>query len=225
MTRDYIPARDADFALWLANFAAYLTANAAALGLLPGDAAAVQQIADDYAAAYAISSDPATRTSGAVATTRGLRLVAEAIVRPYAMRINANQSVTDAQRVDLALTVRALVPTPVPAPATSPAIILVGATPGMHTLHFRDSTTPNSKSKPNGVMALMLYASIGPASAASPDSARLLQAVTKTPFNVLHLPSDSGKLVTYYGRWATRSGPSGVVQVGPWSAPLTAVIV
>jgi len=36
----YLPSRDADFALWTNQFEAYITANAALIGLLPAQASA-----------------------------------------------------------------------------------------------------------------------------------------------------------------------------------------
>lgn len=223
--RDYIPSRDADFALWAANFATLIAAAPTAYGLIVGDATAISAANDAFQAAYVVSTTPETRTSATVATTRGARATAQAVFRPYAMRINANQSVTNAQRVDLGLTVRTLVPTPIPPPATSPALLLVAATPGQHQLQARDSATPTSKAKPFGVIGLELWVAVGTVAAVSPEAGSFKQISTKTPFQVGYGPADVGKVATYFGRWITRSGNSGIAFSGPWSAPLTSVII
>lgn len=222
---DYIPARLADFALWLDNFATTIAVDPTDYGLLAGDSTAISAQNTAFQTAFGISSDPMTRTTATIATTNGARLAAEAVCRPYAMRINANQTVTDAQRVALGLTVRTVVPTPIPAPATSPALMLEAATPGRHTLQVRDSATPTSKRKPFGVVGLELWVAVGTVPAVSPAAGAFRQISTKTPFAVTHSNADAGKTATYFGRWVNRSGPSGIAAAGPWSAPLAVVIV
>ena len=225
MPNDYIPARIADFAIWIANFATKVALSPTSYGLIAGDATAISAQNTAFQAAYAASTNPATRTSASVATTQGARFASEVVIRPFAMRINANQTVTDAQRVSLGLTVRTVTPTPVPAPTTSPAILLVSATPGVHTLQVRDSTTPTSKAKPENVGGLELWVAVGIAPAVNPSAGAFRQVTTKTPFAVAFDASDKGKIATYFGRWINRSGPAGIAASGPWSAPLSAHIV
>jgi hypothetical protein len=222
---DYIPAQMALFAVWLANFAALVAANPTNYGLTAADAAAITAQNDAFQAAYAESSNPATRTSATIATTAGARIAAQAVIRPYAMRINANQSVSDAQRVDIGITVRTVVPTPIPPPSTSPALIFVQATPGRHELQVRDSTTPQTKAKPAGVVGLELWVATGIVAAIDPSSGVFRQVTTKSPFGVEFAAADKGKVATYFGRWLNRSGTSGISANGPWSAPLSAIVI
>lgn len=225
MPNDYMPARNAEFALWLANFAALVAAAPLSYGLTVPDAVAITTQDTAYQAAYLLSTNPATRTAATVATTQGARFAAEAVVRPYAMRINANQTVTDAQRSDLGITIRTVTPTPVPPPLTSPALMLVAATPGIHTIQVRDSLTPTSKAKPENVAALELWVAVGVAPAVDPSAGAFRQLTTKTPFQVAFEAPDKGKIATYFGRWVNRSGTAGIAARGPWSAPISSHII
>ena len=76
----YIPAKDALFAAWLLNFSTLLTASPVTYGLTAPDAVTVAGVNGTFQAAYATATNPATRTSGAVAATDVARLDAEAIV-------------------------------------------------------------------------------------------------------------------------------------------------
>lgn len=225
MPTNYMPNRDADLDAWMQNFAALITATPTAYGLVAGDATIIQAQADAFAAALLAATDPSTRTSATIAAKDAARATAEDVLRGYAQRVNINPAVSNAERVDLGLTVRSLTPTPVPAPTTAPALMLINASPLLARLNFRDSDTPLLKRKPAGVIALELRRTIGVAPAVDPNAATLLAMVTKTPFAVEYVAGDVGKVATYFGRWVTRSGPAGIAQHGPWSAPLAVSVI
>lgn len=225
MTNPYIPARDSLFANWLLNFASLIAASPSTYGLVAADAAAIsaQQVA--WQAAYDLAIDPSTRTPAAVAGKDATRAQSEALVRPYAIMIRNNGGVSNVSKVNVGVTVPDLTPTPVPPPVTSPALVLMAATPGLHQLQFRDSLSPLLKRKPAGVIGLELFRAIGTVAATDPAQASYLSTITKTPFVVSTPPADAGKRAVYFARWATRSGPGGVAQVGPWSAALSTVAI
>jgi hypothetical protein len=221
----YIPSKIADFALWLNNFATLLTATPAAFGLTAPDALAVQNTADDFAASYAISSTPATRTTPTIAATTAQRAVTTAIIRPYAVRISQNPAVSDENKAAIGVTIRSTVITPVPAPTTQPALSLLSAVFLNHTLRYFDVSNPTSKQKPFGVKALQLWASVGITAATDPSQCKYLADYTKSPLQVSFSAEDVGKKVTYFSRWVTVAGPGGKAQVGPWSDALTVTVV
>jgi len=224
MATNYIPSSDTVFALWLANFASLITTDPTAYGLVIGDATNIQAQADAFAVAFAASSNPATRTAPTVAAKDQARAAAEFVVRPYAMTVNANPAVSDMQRADLGLTIRKLVPTPVPTPTTAPALTLVMATPGVLHLDYRDSATPDSKKKPYGTIGVELYAAVGLVPAVAPAAADYRLLATKSPVLVPFDAADAGKLATFYARFITSGGSNGVSSRGPWSAQLVAVV-
>lgn len=225
MATNYIPPRDADFALWSANFAALITATPTAYGLIPADATAINAANTPWQTAYATATNPSTRTTPAVAAKDAARATCEFVLRPYAQRINADAAVTDDQRADLGLTIRKTVPTPIPAPSTMPVLSLISATHLAATFAFRDSTTPTSKAKPYGVVALQVVQSIGTTAATDPSQCEFLAQFGKSPFPVAYDGADVGKVVTMFGRWVTQSGPAGIPQVGPWSTRLVTSVL
>lgn len=225
MATDYIPAKIADYALWIANFSAKLTATPVAFGLIASDAVAVATQATAFATAYAISSTPATRTSAAIAQTNNVRALATATLRPYAVRIASNSAVTDANKISIGVTVRSTTPTPVPAPTTAPALSLLSATFLQHQLRYVDVSTPTTKAKPFGATGMELYVAIGVASAVDPSVAPYAGTYTKSPLIKGFDAADKGKTATYFARWTTTAGPGGVAQTGPWSDPLSVIVI
>lgn len=221
----YIPAPDAGFSAWLANFSALLTANPTTFGLVAGDATIVAAQNTAFQNAYTQSVNPVTRTSASIAAKDAARATAESVARPYAQRIKVNPAVSNASRVNIGLTVDTFPPTPIPAPTTSPALLLSKATPLQHTLQYRDAETPDSKAKPYGVKQCTILRTIGLAPAVDPDVANYVGGFTKSPLNVGFQSADRGKYCTYFARWENGAGPGGVASVGPWSAPVSFLIM
>lgn len=207
------------FAVWCANFSAKLTATPVTYGLIAGDAVIVAGVAAPFAAAYAISSVPVTRTSATIATTNAARAAAEAVIRPYATRISANPTVDDADKVIIGVTLRATGRTPVPAPVDAPNLAVMSQIPLSARFEY---ATPGvvGKSKPDGAISVEVRQSIGVVAATDPDQCTHIADFTKSPFNLAYGAGDQGKISTLFARFKTRSGPQGISQSGPWSAPL-----
>lgn len=225
MPNDYIPSQIADKALWLDNFDTKLTSAPATYGLTAPDAAIVAAAVTAFQAAYAVSINPATRTSASIAATNGSLAVAIATVRPYAVRIAANPSVTDLNKVSIGVTLRSTVRTPVPAPTTQPSLALLSAVALQHQLRYNDVTTPATKAKPFGATGMELAVAVGVVAAVDPLQATYRGTYTKSPLFVDFVAGDRGKIATYFGRWVTTAGPGGVAQKGPWSSPSSFTVV
>jgi len=225
MPAGYIPASDPGFDAWIVNFSDLLTADPSAYGEDAGTAAAVQSVADAWVAAFALSSNPATRTSPTVAAKDAARYTAEQTVRPVAIRIRDNSAVTNAQRSDLGLTIPKVVPTPIPTPTSTANLGLTKATPLQHELQYSDTDLPDGKAKPFGAIGLELWRSVGVDAAVDPSQCDYYATATKSPFRVDFNSADRGKIATYFGRWVTRSGPGGIASKGPWSTSLTAYVI
>lgn len=224
MASPYIPNRDADFAAWLLNFATLIAAAPAAYGLLVGDATAISAQNTAFQAAYTAAIDPGTRTPATVAAKDAARANAQAVVRPYAQRIRNNSAVDVALKVGLGLTIPSTTPTPIPAPVVAPALSLQSAIVGQMRLAYKDPTAAG-KAKPYGVVGVEMARAIGTVPAVDPAQASVWGTATKSPFEMSFLAGDAGKVVTLFGRFVTRSGPGGIAQVGPWSAPLVLTVI
>jgi hypothetical protein len=221
MAANYIPSTDSALDAWSQNFSTLISATPTDYGLTAGDATSIANAVDAFHDAYGVTLDPNTRTSPAIAAKDELRAAMLVVVRPFAMQVNAQASVTDEQRADLGLTIRKTVQTPIPPPATAPLVSLVSAFPGVATLDYRDPSTPTSKAKPFGVIGVQIFRSVGTVPAVDPAQASADATVTKSPFALSFAPGDTGKIATVFARYVTRGGPAGVAQVGPWSAPLS----
>jgi len=213
----YIPATDAGLITWGDNFATLLTADPTAYGEDAASALVVQNAFDAYEAAYNLANDPSTRTPSTVADKDAERVSFEAAARPTAQRINARSSVTNIQRSDLGITIRKTTRTPVPPPATAPAVTLRSQIPGVATIQIRDEATPTSKAKPLGVIGVDLHVQVGGTSPVDFEAVPLAKTVGKTPNTLEFDPGDAGSTAYVVARWTTRSGPGGVAQKGPWS--------
>lgn len=225
MSTPYIPARDSLFSEWVSNFSTLISATPSAFGLVAGDAAQIAAVNSGWQAAYTAAINPSTRTPATVAAKDAARAAAEMVVRPYAILIRNNSGISNLLKISVGVTVVDLTPTAFPPPVTNPALILVAATPGQHQLAYRDSLDPLLKRKPVGVVGLEVFRALGTVAATDPAQTVYIATVTKTPFVLPTPPADAGKIASYYGRWTTRSGPGGIVQVGPWSTRLQTVAI
>lgn len=219
MAAPYIPATDVGFRDWLVNFDALTAVNFAAYGITSGQATDITNVTAAYVAALTAATDPSTRTPATIAAKNTAKADALVLVRPIAQQIKANPAVTDEQRAELGLVIDKFPPTPVPAPLTFPLLDILNATPGIHTIQYRDSETPFSKAKPPGALLMELWQAVGTAPAPDPTTAAFVRSETKCPFQVAQLPENAGKIATYFARWVTRTG-----LVGPWSSGVSLTI-
>lgn len=224
MATPYIPNKDADFNDWFENFKTLINANPTNYGLVAGDATAIVAVWTPWTAAYTAAINPATRTSATIATKDGARASAEAVVRPYAIRIRNNDAVSDALKIGVGVTVPSFPPTPIPAPTDAPALSIVQAIPLTQRLGYK-TVGAIGKAKPFGVIGVEIWRAIGVAPAVDPNQCEYNGVYTKSPLTQEFDAGDQGKIVTYFARFITRSGPAGKAQTGPWSAALTLYVI
>lgn len=221
----YIPAQDSALDAWSANFAALITALPATYGLIAGDAVAINAVVTPWHAAYLLAINPATRTPVTIADKDAAKTAMLPVLRGYAQTISRDPSVANMDKTAVGVNLPNSARPPIPAPTTQPTLALVSAVHNQQTLSYKDQSTPTTKAKPFGVIGLDLRQKIAVAAATGPDDCAPLGVVTKSPTVIGTDSGDVGKLATYYGRWATRSGPGGKAQFGPWSAALVVAIV
>lgn len=221
----YIPPADSAFDAWIANFTSLLSASPTTFGLTAPDAAACEAQFDAWHPAFVAATDPSTRTSVTVAAKDAARATAEAVLRPYAQAISRNAAVNPADKVAIGVNLPNSSPVPFPPPVTWPQLSFRTAEPLVHTLQWQDSGLGSGKRKPSGAIGCELYRSVGTVPATDPQQAVYVATYTKSPLRSTFEASQVGKVATYFARWITRSGPGGVAQTGPWSAPLTVAVI
>lgn len=221
----YIPATDAGFNSWFANFKTLINATPTNYGLVAGDATVINAQWVIWNAAYQLILVPATNTSPNVAAKDAARADALAVIRPYAQQIRNNGAVSILLKTGLGLTIPPDTLTPIPAPTSYPSPALRSSTPLRSVLQYQDSDAPSGKAKPYGSIGVEVAVTTGTAVAVDPTAAKPRQIVTKAPFAIAWEPSEVGKVATIWLRYLTRSGPGGVVQTGPWSPSVSFTVL
>ena len=219
MANNFIPDKDPQALIWMQAFSAGITANPALYLLTGPDALTIAGAVALFAAALAISSNPATRTEVTVAEKDDARTAAEAVCRQFAILIKYNAGISDPDKIAIGVRPVNTSREPVNCPQTSPLLNIIAATPGVQTLRYADSTTPDSAKKPFGASELQLFLAVADAAITDPEAARFYGKFTKNPIGVDFDASDNGKQATFFARWASRRG-----QTGPWSAPISMAI-
>jgi hypothetical protein len=221
---DYIPQSDAEFNDWSLNFSAKLTASPGTYGLVAADAVAVAASLAVWSPAYAAATAPASRTPVTIAAKTSARAALTALARPLAVKVSLNPSVSSANKIALGVTARSGVRTPITAPTVSPALTLLSATPGQLNISYADPSTPDTKAVPDGCAGVELFVAFGNGQSLPVTSASYVGRATKTPTSV-STAGQSGKTVTLYGRFVTRSGSGGKALESPFSMPLITVAI
>ena len=212
----YFPRADSLARDWMITFVTKLVDEPSRYGLLPADAASIEEAVNLFAAAYSVCVDKDTRSSSNIITKDKMRAQAERLCRFWAQTIKRNAGVTDADKNGLGIHLDNTTPAPIVAPSSSPSLMIVGATPGAHTLRYHDSMAPTARKKPFGAESLYLFATVSDTVAADQNEARFIGRFKRNPMGIPFTRADDGKVATYFARW---SGPRG--DVGPWSLPVS----
>lgn len=219
----YIPTTIALLIPWATNFATLLTAAPGDYGLTAGDASAAQTSVDNYVTAQNTALNPPTRTSATIAAASQAKADMLAVIRPRAVLISQNASVTDEAKADIGVTIRSSVRTPVTAPTVAPVLSLIGVRTNAVDLRYLNAETPNSKAAPRGCGGVELVIFYGSSPNPTPEMGVLVASPTKSPA-VIDTSGHSGQTATVWARWRTKNGvQGGKVGYSPYSAPLVFV--
>src|SRR4051812_8301645 len=114
----FFPSRDDALLAWSAHFRDLIVATPTTYGLTAPLATAYGVLHDAFADALAAAA-PATGKKPATSAKNAARLALKSDARLLASLITGTASVTDAQKIELGLTVRAA-PSPIPPPSGRP---------------------------------------------------------------------------------------------------------
>jgi hypothetical protein len=218
-TARFLPTQESALDVWLANFSGLISAAPASYGLSPADAAQIAAAVADWHKAYLVATSPATRTASSVADKRGEKQHVVRVVRSFAARIRADESIGDDLKINLGLKLRPRRGEPVPTPAGVPVLAVRRLDIGVHELRAMDGDTRPSRGKPPRVASIMVYRAVGDTPARSPMDADFLTLSTRVAFASTFSHSDHGKTATYFARWINSKG-----EAGPWSIAMSAPI-
>jgi len=222
MAWDYIPHGQAVFFNWQDNYVSVLAADSVGWGIPPADLTALQDLQTIYVAAYHTGSkeQKLTRTSGHVQAFITAEKNYVAGIRKFNSQwITRNPLVTDAQKVDLGVTVRDTVPTRIDAVNFAPQLVVDKISGGVHTLRFRNPEDPSSKKMPKG-QRIILRTAVG-ANDIPEDQIQWTGFLTVKRFlyDVHYTEGDKGKTAYYNAYYESNRG-----ERGPWGDVIDAIV-
>lgn len=160
MPRSYIPARDAELSEWAQNLYDRLAVAPENYGVNADQVAPFATAQEAFKAAYAVTSNPATRTTPAIATKNDRKAEMIAAARLLVGTIQSWPAMTDAKRDELQIPVRDNEPTPIGPPTEMPVLRVAAVNGQVVDLEVRREDG-QTKRKPVGVRAVWLYSHTG----------------------------------------------------------------
>src|SRR4051794_28497709 len=159
MGRQYFPTTDNGLLLWSRHLSERINAS-------PGEYGVPVEMAESYAvlhqafAAAMAGVDPGVRSKCNVLSKNDARSALKSAARRIVMAVRSTATVSEAQQVELGLTVRGR-PTPIARPTDPPAVDIVSVSG--HTVRFRlHDHGSNRRGKPAGVQGAAIFSFVGP---------------------------------------------------------------
>jgi hypothetical protein len=209
----YIPRKDSGLDNWLTNFSTLLTAAPATYGQTSGTAAAVASSVSAWHSAYLLVTSPSTKTAATVGDKDTAKVNVLSVVRPVAQNISLNPGVSTMDKVGIGVNPRTSVPTPITPPTTYPIVTIQAGAALQLYVRYRDSAASVSvKSKPYGVVAVMLNYLVSATPITDPTLLTQHVALTKTPFLLQFTAGGQCYMSAYYLlKNGKTSGPGPIV--------------
>ena len=218
-----IPRGQAVFFNWQDNHLNVIVAESVGWGIPPAEVTALQGLQTIYVNAYQVGSkeQKLTRTAGqAQAFRTAEKNYIDGIRKFNSKWISNNDSVTDAQKVDLGVTVRDTEPTRINAVNFAPQLVVDKISGGVHTLRFINPEDPHSKKMPAGqkiILRTAVAAADIPESEIPWSQDRIV--VTRFLHDVSYTSADKGKTAYYNACYESTHG-----EHGPWSSVEEAIV-
>lgn len=207
--KDYLPSRDAQLVTFANHMSSLIAATPTAFGVTATIATALSAAAGTYATKYAVATAPNTRTPSAINEKEQAKTALVAQIRLVARMVQAAPAVTDAQKIDLGLTVRKT-PAPRPVPSTSPTIKIVSVTGKTVKLRFEDADATNKRGKPKDVVGLTLFSCVSATQPTEMSQFKFEGNTTLTTIDVGFPPSvAAGATVWFTAFWRNARDESG----------------
>lgn len=210
----FLPTRDSLLLAWSANFSTRITAAPVPLGLTAAQATAYATLHTNFTNAMA-AIDPGERSKSLVAAKNAAKLALKTSARLLAKIIQGQPGVTDSQKIDLGLNVRAQ-PTPVPPPANAPGMTILATMGNVVKLRLFDQVDSANRGRPAGVDGALVYSFVG-AAAPTTESSWNCEGVTSKTLIDVTFPDDTapGSRVWFTAFWFNRRK-----QNGPAATPI-----
>lgn len=220
MAETYIPTRESELAAYSANFSTQINIDPAAIGLSLTQASDFAALNTTWLDAYAVTQNGTTRSPANIATKNVAKYAMIANLRSLAAIIQAHPGITEAQLIDLGLTVRDTEPSDIPAPSSKPGLVILNTDGRMLKVRAFDPAAPNKRGRPENTLGLMVFTHVGPTAPEELEDWFCQGNFNTTTFEVeVAEGTPGGSLV-----WVTASWIGTRLESGPGATPISAHI-
>lgn len=216
-TKGYVPRSDADFNDWQKNLLAIVVANATAWGIPTPEMTAINASQTQFTAAYAVGGkgQRSTRTVLQTNTKTFARKSFEKSLRIFIKRfLLLNPAISDAQRINMQITVVDLVRTVAKISNQAPHVQIVPSSASTLIFTYEqeaDVTGVKKKGKPENVHAMKIYYVISDLPPTTVDDCNKSISITKSPYHLKFSPWEAGKKIYGFCCWInTKEEESGL---------------
>jgi len=214
MPRDFLPASDAEFDVWIQNYNTKIGDVPTLFGLAAADVAALGLAVLTWTTALGNHRGAQQSARARRAAKDEARAALATLVRRQVRRVQSSPAVTDAQRSELRVTVPEDVRTSVSAPSVAPVLRLDFGVRGRLALHASPGPEVAVRNGlPAGAVGFVVQCHAGAVPAAG-DAWALLGTSSRSPF-VHEVGGAAPQTYAYRAAYVTRRQ-----QRGPWSAPV-----
>lgn len=217
MGTNFIPSTDAGLLAWGLNYSTLVSANPVLYGLTAPIATTLAAKQAAYAAALTAATDPSTRGGATIFAKQTARKDLVAYCRLTARTIQGTITVTNAERYALGLTVRDVLPSPIPPPASAPDIDIISVSGRTVKIRLHDSTSSARRGRPPGVAGASLFSHVGPTPPAALSDWRFEGNVTRTTIGIVF----DAEVANGATVWIAAFWFNAKTQAGPTSSPIS----
>ena len=223
--KQYVPKRDDDFFNFQGNLVNIVATNAAAWGIPAPSVSRLVAGRVSFEPLYTTAQDKTTRSRVDVLAFRQSRKLYEKEIRAFAKAyLMFNPAVRDEQRMEMALTIRDIEPTPRPKIATIPIIGLKSMGGGDIEVRARvttDQTRFSMHKAADGIECGYVLVPVGEMPPEGQKDAKKTLVSKKARFIISAGDEQAGQRFYGFFRWVNQSNPA---NSGPWSPAQTVVI-
>lgn len=214
-----IPTTDAALAIWSANANTRGVAAPTDYGLTAAQMALYTPLHEAFFDAYQAANAGDTKSKALVAAKDSAKLALLKYARQLYAFVQANDTVSDARKLELGVTVRDFEPTPKPAPTAAPALAIVSVYGRTVRLTIKDASGVR-RGRPVDVAAAALFSYVGEAAPEGPSGWVSEGYITRPDVLVEFDPSVTPPArVWFTAQWINTRG-----ETGPATSPVSAHI-
>ena len=192
------------------NFNDRIVASPTTFALTAAQASAYIALHDPYIAAAQAAAVPGAKSKSLISARDAAKAALLAYARQLYGFVQANMTVSDANKDLLGVKVKAA-PAPNPPPAVVPAMDIVSVVGGNVKVRLHDASGEGKRSKPPGVRGAAIFSFVGPTPPATADGWRFEGNTTRNTVDVVFPDSVApGSKVWFCAMWfngRTESGP------------------